>query len=390
MTPQTRLLIATVGNKDPLQTIWQLTQPTFAFLVVSSKTAEIPSQIGLIANQHYRPIVLTDADDFPAVVDTLRRELHPAAREWIRLNPSVPVSVNFTGGTKVMTAALALICRRWSVQFDYIQGDRTGGGIDRVTGESASIRPSANPWDLLGYQTAEQAMELFDQGSPAASTALLIPALKGASPHTNTIAALQALLLFTEAYEAWDRFDHQSASHRLHQFLPQSDALHHFVDPPIGARLHKHASRDLAYLNRLISKGPRSREMVIDLLSNAKRRIREKRYDDAVARLYRACEALSQVELLNARVPIPKEGLRKNYSELARINHPLGLAFRRSRVKSLLSRRNQSILAHGYGPVSQTDAEDLLDGVLQLMGFLTADLLEFPVFFADETKSPKR
>ncbi len=119
----------------------------------------------------------------------------------------------------------------------------------------------------------------------------------------------------------------------------------------------------------------------MDLLSNAKRRISEKRQDDAVARLYRACEALSQVELLATRQPIPKEGLRKNYSDLARIGHPLGLAFRRSRVKAMLSKRNQSILAHGYQPVSDNDAGDLLDGVLRLMGYREPDLREFPVFF---------
>jgi hypothetical protein len=64
-------------------------------------------------------------------------------------------------------------------------GPRTAGGIGTVIGETASLRASANPWDLLGYQTAEQAMELFDQGSSAAASSILIPAVKGASPGSN-------------------------------------------------------------------------------------------------------------------------------------------------------------------------------------------------------------
>ena len=378
MTP--RLLIATVGAKDPLQTTWTLTQPTAAFLIVSGKTAHIPAELGLIQHQHYQAIHLEDADDFPAVVDALRKHLHPPAKLWMHNHPDAPVSVNFTGGTKVMTAALALICRRWSVQFDYVQGPRSGDGIGNVIGDSASIRPSANPWDLLGYQTAEQAMELFDQGNAAAAAEILTPAVRGATTDAAVIS-LNALQLFAEAYEAWDRFDHQFAAHRLSQFLPQSDRLDQFLDPAVCRRLRAEASRDLEYLDRLIAKGPRSREMVVDLVSNAKRRIREKRYDDAVARLYRACEALSQVALVAARVPIPREGVQANYLALRHINHPLGEAFRRSPVRMLLSKRNKSILAHGYQPLVQADAEQLLDGVLKLMGFADSDLMAFPVFF---------
>ena len=133
------------------------------------------------------------------------------------------------------------------------------------------------------------------------------------------------------------------------------------------------------------------------MLANARRRAGEGRYDDAVARLYRAIEATGQLRLRTehgidaSKVPFDRvpESLREAwapytqvhgqelqlplqgvYRLLAALEDPLGALFQKARLsdpeKSPLTNRNQSILAHGYSPVSKKTFDDLWSAALNL------------------------
>src|SRR5262249_3704336 len=127
------------------------------------------------------------------------------------------------------------------------------------------------------------------------------------------------------------------------------------------------------YLARLLAETEASRERVLDLLANARRRRDERRYDDAVARLYRGLEALAQAHLRQdhgiadtgavplSAVPeslrsalsakpdqagILKLGLRDDYCLLQGLGNPLGRRFFELELqtkKSPLNARNRSI-----------------------------------------------
>jgi hypothetical protein len=138
------------------------------------------------------------------------------------------------------------------------------------------------------------------------------------------------------------------------------------------------------------------------------RRIAKGLFDDAVARLYRAVEALAQAQLSShdffntAAVsfeklpdtlkrewrdrPKDKDGclklaLQDDYKLLSALGDKLGKKFTEQKLdtpKSPLSLRNQSILAHGYQPISQKAAEGLLTATLELAGCKVENLLTFP------------
>lgn len=153
--------------------------------------------------------------------------------------------------------------------------------------------------------------------------------------------------------------------------------------------------------------GP-TRERVADLIANARRCRRRGRYDDAVARLYRAIEAVAQCRLAGehqisdtGHVPLdrlPGElrqtwanrlnggaiflGLQDDYELLASLGNPLGALFREldlhDRKKSPLTARNQSILAHGFDAVSPKVFDQLWEAALRLAGLEEGELVQFP------------
>jgi CRISPR-associated protein (TIGR02710 family) len=116
---------------------------------------------------------------------------------------------------------------------------------------------------------------------------------------------------------------------------------------------------------------------------NADRCSAQGRYDDAVARLYRAVEMLAQKRLESkwgidtSRVEsdkIPENlqdqyrkfqqpdgtvriALRRAYELLSELNDPVGLSWQKDMKKLLtsLEKRNNSILAHGTIPLGEED-----------------------------------
>ncbi len=110
--------------------------------------------------------------------------------------------------------------------------------------------------------------------------------------------------------------------------------------------------------------------MVVDLINNARRQIEEGKYDDALARLYRACEMLAQLRLLqkginssdvdlnNDKVPKKSKGwLAKSYQLLDEMGDELGQRYTSDRkLQAILNERNYSILAHGCKPIPKETA----------------------------------
>jgi CRISPR-associated protein (TIGR02710 family) len=140
-------------------------------------------------------------------------------------------------------------------------------------------------------------------------------------------------------------------------------------------------------------------ERLADLLANARRRLEEGKYDDAVARGYRGFEYLAQLRMAGLGLDpgelrwesvapkLPPElhaawraradekgkmllGLKHDYELLRDLGDSLGVRLhpvyedKDSRLRTLLQRRNNSILAHGVDPVDREAAEDLL-GILE-------------------------
>jgi CRISPR-associated protein (TIGR02710 family) len=411
------LLICTVGGSpEPIVATLKRWNPVRIRFVPTKETREqIDSRVLPLAKSeglHFDPgrhdvLELSDGQDFSACVHQLR-SLTPIVQEWLCRGEQYQVVVDFTGGTKCMSAALALQAHRWRCVFSYVGGsERTKEGVGVVISGKEQVLHAYNPWDALGYQAVEQFVTLFDQQAFAAAASLADQAMRHVS-NPSRKRELNALKLLSEAYNAWDRFDHRNAVSKLEEVIRYANDLQAVLGPMKAEEFSKIVIDHCAYLRRLLDGNSPSILDVTDLLANARRRKAEGRIDDAVARLYRAIEALGQVALKErhqiantkqvplSRVPEPLKslwtsradegtvflGLQDAYALLYALNDDLGRKFKQlqldDRQRSPLTARNQSILAHGFERISDKVFEQLWNAALKLADVNESDLTLIP------------
>jgi CRISPR-associated protein (TIGR02710 family) len=354
----------------------------------------------------YDPFELPDGQDLASCLDRLR-QLTPEVGEWVARGPGFQVVVDFTGGTKCMSASIGLQASRWPCLFSYVGGsERTKDGVGVVVSGAEKIVHQANPWDALGHQAVEDFVVLFDQRAfvAAAKVAGVAKTRVSRPDRKREIAVLEQL---AKAFDAWDRFDHQSSSATFDNVAKSANDLRAVLGPAQGNQVLDSVRRLANHLGELCRAAPPSRHHVLDLLANAKRRKDEGRVDDAVARLYRTIEAVAQVALKEShgiesteKVPLDRVpeslrpewasrakdgvvalGLQDAYALLASLNDPLGEKFRSAALngtKSPLAARNRSILAHGFDRVSEGVFDKLWTTALSLAGIEQASLPSFP------------
>jgi CRISPR-associated protein (TIGR02710 family) len=406
-----RLIIYTVGGSpEPIVASLKHHQPRRVVFVPSPQTrTEIAGKIlpllrseGL-AEPAYDIKVVPDAQDFELCVKTLR-DLEPLVREWGIGSERKQAAIDLTGGTKLMSAALALVARTWPCEFLYVGGkERTKQGIGVVVSGTEQMVHSVNPWDGLGYQAIEQATLLFDHGNfTAAATVLEDARDRAASPSAKRV--LQTMKDLADAYEAWDLFDHKKTDACFANVLKNITDLGSAL-PEQQHRLEGQIKKHRQFLSQLDPKAPDA-HFIADLIANACRRAKQGRFDDAVARLYRAIEVAAQVQLRNhgfsstsriplANVPEPLRtcwcakaengniqlGLQDDYKLLGALRDPLQQRFAAenlSQKSSPLTARNNSILAHGFDPVKKDAFQKLLSSTIALVALDSDSLPEFP------------
>jgi len=174
----------------------------------------------------------------------------------------------------------------------------------------------------------------------------------------------------SEAFAAWDRFEHQQARSLLLTYTK-------VVAEDLGDHLRA--------LGGLTS-GPEQREplLLFDLWRNAERRARQGRHDDAVARVYRLLEGTAQwllrreCDIETADVPrdrLPagfdaspgrdgriQVGLWSAWKLVAALTQGAAADFFTPHNTALLGHlqvRNQSLLAHGFEPIPSRQWESL-------------------------------
>ena len=179
-----------------------------------------------------------------------------------------------------------------------------------------------------------------------------------------------------EAFDLWDKFNHQRALELLE---------------PHGSQFYPY----IIDLKRILGKSRATGyEMVSDLTYNAERRASQKHYDDAIARLYRATELFAQIrlekeygyktgEMKLEQLPEHLQeayerhtrdnklmlGLRDDYELLLKLGDPFGKKYKEKEgsILNALNKRNSSIGAHGKNPLNEEDYHLVKN---KLMGFI--------------------
>lgn len=321
-----------------------------------------------------RDLVVVDGPDDPAAC---YRAAGAAIRALLREFRPEDVGVDYTGGTKSMSLGLAMAAVDHGVTV-YVTTAARRENLRQVEWGESTERVDTGPIDVARKLNQFLPVFLAQYNYPAAIAQLQAmltgPALPGAAR-----GMVRDHLDYCKALDAWDKFDHSAAFRLISRFMgrPEITPLVLFLKRVMASR----AAIDTEYV-AVATMGGHGYEVVEDLVRNAGRRAAQARFDDAVGRLYRALELLAQVRLKQARGietgnvaldKLPESlkpryaamkdavkgeirlGLRNSYELLAALDgDPLGELYgaRGNALMDKLEIRNQSILAHGFRPVT--------------------------------------
>lgn len=349
---------------------------------------------------------LSDPDD----LNLCYQQIRTALRGWIdrRRLQNEDIYFDLTGGTKPMSAALTLAAVEQIPRYHYVSGEREKGGLGTVVAGTEKPVTGLNPWTQIAIRQRELATNLFAQGHVEAAGVLLDQAATTASQQPETLKAYAGLC---RTLGRLDAFDFRGASAELPRHQPRLEIVFEQRGETCLLAWVRELRKHLQELD-----GERSRQQdfprsLLELLANARRRGKQARYDDAIARLYRAVELFAQNRLYRAfggasgRIPLDSldctlaEQLRAAFPDSmtengGRLQLGCAKAFAAlayspfeddhrvpeiyDRLKNTLGKRNDSWLAHGIRPASASDFDQMWKLVLAELGIAAEALPDWP------------
>jgi CRISPR-associated protein (TIGR02710 family) len=376
-----KVLILSVGQTlEPLEFALSEHTPGGVVFVASQGSQAVAGELirryggGL----RYHTLLLDDPESLGEVFRKGREALHKAL-EW----EARAIVADITGGTKTMSAGLVLALTGQGVTFSYVGGEQRDQQ-GRVLSGTERMRQLEDPTYRYGLREWDGFRRAWNQGDfPAARDFIkelrarpLTPSEKRFYTHLEGI---------TQGMEDWDLFRHKEAwqglERNLEPALGVAEAWRHGAKVRVLHSLNEARVR----LRQILDKEHKPTFVLLaDLLANARRRQARQRYDDALARLYRAIELAAEADVFERSgivlrdpqtYPSSLQQLAGRAGRILGLKETLGLAFEldtalkntsttaqrlygdyQSRLQNPLQARNQSILAHGIKPV---DAEDL-------------------------------
>jgi len=339
--------------------------PDKVFFVATKESVKdtLPRILQKASLRDYETIEVKDPDNIREIYEELRPRLLEIRSQY------TSVVVDYTSGTKAMTGALVILGSLFEVDtLSYVAGKRAGGVVVRGTEELQTVKPYFVTCD----KRIMDATRFFDECRFDTTLAIFEDAerITANGEILNRVAPLKSAAF---AYSAWDKFSHAEAFE--------------FLKTIQDCRF----DRNKRFLGMLLHADEKEPYVIADLINNAKRRGDvEKKYDDAVGRLYRVIELMAQYRLKKMykvdssnvnpedippklreewKIPTAGEklriGLERAWELLAAKGDELGEAFLKDEeLKDLLSKRNLSILAHGLVPVSKEAYVQLMNKVL--------------------------
>ena len=411
------LLVCTVGGSpEPIINSIKHWRPARILFVASKESEKDIAGIVELAQDgsdaHEAPdeletLVLRDAQNTESCVDEMRA-IAAKINQWAQLTGPGAVVVDFTGGTKCMSAALAMATMRTECIYSYV-GSRGGtqgrdrGGLGAVKTGSEQIVNQYNPYKSRGYEAYEQAASLFN-GRLYGAAAERMGRFSASLPNEAGLTAMfNALTRLMQGYANWDCFEHAEARKHLSDAKARASVLPGEIRKAVEEKL----GGNLAFLQEIndTTRRMRSVSFVCDLWVNARHLADVGRYDDATARLYRAMEAFAQLKLAEHGInsaevtlkQLPESlkywqprfknkkhvllSLKDDYALLQALDDAAGKQFYRLHLDdhhSSLRVRNHSILAHGYVPVRKRDFDKLEKSLGELTGLQLDPRCEFP------------
>lgn len=405
------MLVSLGGSPEPVLYTLNQQQPAYVLFFVSPQSeSELQPVInGLAFRCTFGIITSSSAEDLGVCYRALREHLPARLAQWGITEGDLVV--DYTGGTKSMSAALVLATVERIHRYSYVGGvERDKQGMGVVIGGRERMLHVHNPWREWGE--AERKRIGLYVATARYDTALqeLQRLLAHVEPQERGF--LGAIANAVEGYRDWDNFHHSRAKTRLDRALHFFEGYHWEAHQTKVGRFVRDTRANQAFLARFLEDATRDEAYILDVLANADRRARiEGKYEDAVARLYSALERGAKFRLgrqygihTDAVEPeqIP-ESLRDEYLPryhdtrdqkvkvpllaayrlLDALGDELGSAFmaRQDDITQLLSLRNQSPLGHGEVPVGEAGYRRFRALLVALLGIDEAALPRFPALW---------
>lgn len=371
-----RILAVTVGgSEEPVADAYKDYEPDFVYFIVSESTEEIARTVvrkRRIPENSCEIRVLEDPDNLEKVY-----ELVEQIDEEIRKRfPGAEKAISYTGGTKSMTAGAVIFATYhldWKLAFQH--GVRQD--VDRVKG--------ADQWkqvDVLNIYVKGQFKvyaDLLSKYHYSTVDWLISKIQRSGDLNKDLFDKISKLRNCCKAFDAWDRFNHNEALKYLD--LVRGESMSKWI------RLAKQLTGIISNADPYLK--------VTDLIANSERRFAQGRYDDGIARLYRALEWLAQIRLRtkygidsnDVNLELVPEQLReqfhprgsqagkvridlvKDYRLLAALGDELGDWWQANERQLIgnLEVRNHSILAHGEKPITDQEYLNFRDTIVEFI-----------------------
>ncbi|MGH7087181.1 MAG: TIGR02710 family CRISPR-associated CARF protein, partial [Acetobacteraceae bacterium] len=287
------VLVCTVGGSPaPIVTAILTGKPAHVVFIASEDVAKADGgvQPGSIRSLDGPDGILAKAglgDNWESVVvppdqpDVASAAITDALRMLSSRFADAPLIADYTGGTKSMSAALlAAALGVPGVTLQVMAGTRPD--LVRVADGTERPFPIVPDFLLIERQTSllRGAWKSFGYAE-AAEGLLELERHLAARPDApaGLVSRIADLRLLSEAFAAWDRFDHGAARDMLER---------------LSFRHANWLARWMAALGLILDAQSGKAARLFDLWRNAERRAARGQYDDAVARCYRLIEATAQ------------------------------------------------------------------------------------------------
>jgi len=401
------MLISVGGSPQPIVKSIKNYKPEFVSFLVSQQTSEITILIVNALKEEkisfeYEQTICDNPEDLKECYKSAEKAVFRIEKKGFASTDTV---VDYTGGTKSMSVALALASINYGFSYSYVGGtERTKGGVGVVVDGKEQIFSSINPWDFLAMKERETIATLFNSYQ-------FKSAKEVADSLTNKTTKYRSLFrkigLIIEGFYQWDLFRHADAL-RMFERAKVDDMLLEYEEDWV----QQFAEDVLASVLKLkevindISKPGIA--MIYDLFSNAERRYEEGKIDDAILRLYRIVEMIAQTKLAgkygidvsNTSVEKIPESLREEFikkyldEDSKKLKIPQNAAFlllkelgdevgkvfvkNEKNFKAIQHSRNYSYLAHGFQSSSPQNYSSFRDFVLSLNVIDPSKVWQFP------------
>lgn len=341
-----------------------------------------------IPDEDYQIVPLEAIDDFNTCFEVVESKIWELDTDITR---EYKIIMDYTSGTKTMSAAMACCGMFYNKSLISVGGDRSTGEVSSGT-------------EIINYQNL---YKIYDRISIAR-----VRRLFNSNNFMQCIELLEKIvdlrfnketyLNICRSYYSWDNMDFENA----YEYLTKADlSLVEIIE--IREKLKKNL-KALGIIINSRSLNLKNCYILASLINNAMRKADEYKYDDAIARLYRSFELIAQVQLskydiISSDVDISllseknvsgefidylkkteedgkiRIGLVADFMLLNELGDKLGKYYMQneSKIKNITQKRNNSILAHGLESQSKEDYEQFLEIVTNLAHKLDRDMKRF-------------